>query len=174
MALYKYFDDYPKLPKKNFWVADNAIVIGKVIIGEDVGIWFGAVIRGDNEPVIIGNRSNIQENSVIHMDKNFPVIIGDGSTIGHKSMLHGCQIGNNTLIGMGSILLNGSKIGNNCLVGAGSLVTEGKEFPDGTLIVGSPAKIKRDLTNIEIENNKWSANHYIKNFKKLSKNLIKI
>lgn len=174
MTLYKYFDDTPQTPKQSYWIAENATLIGKVIIGEEVGIWFGAVIRGDNEPVVIGKRTNIQENTIIHMDKDFPVIIGDGSTIGHKSMLHGCKIGNNTLIGMSSILLNGSKIGNNCIVGAGSLITEGKQFPDGTLILGVPARVKRDLTEQEIKNNKWSADHYVKNYKKLISNLTKI
>ena len=118
--------------------------------------------------------SNIQENTVIHMDKDYPVIIGKGATIGHKVMLHGCQIGDNSLIGMGSIILNGAKIGNNCIVGAGSLVTEGKEFPGGSLILGSPAKVKRELTLNEIENNKISSDHYVENFKKFSTNLFEI
>ena len=164
----------PRLPNGDYWIAENAQVIGDVRLGVDTGIWFGAVLRGDNEPIIGGDKTNIQENSVIHVDEGAKVVIGSGCTIGHKTIIHGCTIGSNSLIGMGAIILNNAIIGNNCLVGAGSLITEGKEFPDGTLIIGSPATIKRNLTDNEIKKIKWSANHYVANFKIFKKGLIKI
>ena len=174
MALYSLNNIYPFLPKGDFWISETAQVIGNVKIGNNVGIWFGAVIRGDNEPIVIGDNTNIQENTIIHVDKGADVSIGSGCTIGHKAIIHGCTIGSNTLVGMGSIILNHANIGNNCLVGAGSLITEGKNFPDQTLIMGSPAKVKRNLTDKEIEQNKLSANHYIKNFKVFKKKLNKL
>ena len=174
MAIYHLNKLKPKLPNGDYWIAENAQVIGDVRLGVDTGIWFGAVLRGDNEPIIVGDKTNIQENSVIHVDEGAKVVIGSGCTIGHKTIIHGCTIGSNSLIGMGSIILNNAIIGNNCLVGAGSLITEGKEFPDGTLIIGSPATIKRNLTDNEIKKIKWSANHYVANFKIFKKGLIKI
>ena len=174
MAIYSLNNISPSLPDGDFWVSETAQVIGNVKIGNNTGIWFGAILRGDNEPIYIDEDTNIQENTVIHVDKGACVKIGSGCTIGHKSIIHGCTIGNNTLIGMGSIILNHASIGNNCLVGAGSLVTEGKIFPDNSLIIGSPAKFKRELTNDEVEQNKWSAQHYINNFKKFKKSLKKI
>ena len=174
MTIYSFNNISPSLPDGDFWVSETAQVIGNVKIGNNTGIWFGAILRGDNEPIFIDEDTNIQENTVIHVDKGACVKIGSGCTIGHKSIIHGCTIGNNTLIGMGSIILNHASIGNNCLVGAGSLVTEGKIFPDNSLIIGSPAKLKRELTNDEVEQNKWSAQHYINNFKKFKKNLKKI
>ncbi len=174
MAIYSLNNISPSLPDGDFWVSETAQVIGNVKIGNNTGIWFGAVLRGDNEPILIDEDTNIQENTVIHVDKGAIVKIGSGCTIGHKSIIHGCTIGNNTLIGMGSVILNHASIGNNCLVGAGSLITEGKKFPDNSLIIGSPAKVKRELTNDEIDQNKWSARHYIDNFKQFKKNLKKI
>ena len=174
MTIYSFNNISPSLPDGDFWVSEAAQVIGNVKIGNNTGIWFGAILRGDNEPISIDEDTNIQENTVIHVDKGACVKIGSGCTIGHKSIIHGCTIGNNTLIGMGSIILNHASIGNNCLVGAGSLVTEGKIFPDNSLIIGSPAKFKRELTNDEVEQNKWSAKHYINNFKEFKKNLKKI
>ena len=174
MAIYSLNNISPSLPDGDFWVSETAQVIGNVKIGNNTGIWFGAVLRGDNEPILIDEDTNIQENTVIHVDKGAYVKIGSGCTIGHKSIIHGCTIGNNTLIGMGSVILNHASIGNNCLVGAGSLITEGKKFPDNSLIIGSPAKVKRELTNDEIDQNKWSARHYIDNFKQFKKNLKKI
>ena len=174
MALYSLNNISPSLPKGNFWISETAQVIGNVVIGNNTSIWFGAVIRGDNEPIVIGDNTNIQENTVIHVDKGADVNIGSGCTIGHKAIIHGCTIGNNTLVGMGTIILNNAYIGNNCLVGAGSLITEGKTFPDKTLIMGSPAKVKRNLTEEEIEQNKLSANHYIDNFKEFKNNLNKL
>ena len=174
MTIYSFNNISPSLPDGDFWVSETAQVIGNVKIGNNTGIWFGAILRGDNEPIYIDEDTNIQENTVIHVDKGACVKIGSGCTIGHKSIIHGCTIGNNTLIGMGSIILNNASIGNNCLVGAGSLITEGKIFPDNSLIIGSPAKFKRELTNDEVEQNKWSAQHYINNFKEFKKSLKKI
>ena len=174
MTIYSLNNISPSLPDGDFWVSETAQLIGNVTIGNNTGIWFGAILRGDNEPIYIDEDTNIQENAVIHVDKGACVKIGSGCTIGHKSIIHGCRIGNNTLIGMGSIILNHASIGNNCLVGAGSLVTEGKIFPDNSLIIGSPAKFKRELTNDEVEQNKWSAQHYINNFKEFKKSLNKI
>ncbi len=174
MTIYSFNNISPSLPDGDFWVSETAQVIGNVKIGNNTGIWFGAILRGDNEPIYIDEGTNIQENTVIHVDKGACVKIGSGCTIGHKSIIHGCTIGNNTLIGMGSIILNHASIGNNCLVGAGSLITEGKIFPDNSLIIGSPAKFKRELTNDEVEQNKWSAQHYINNFKVFKKSLNKI
>ncbi len=145
------------------YVAPGAMVIGGVTIGANVSLWPYVVIRGDNEPISIGADTNIQEHSLLHTDPEFPLTIGKGCTIGHRAILHGCVIGDNSLIGMGAIVLNGAKIGNNCLVGAGALVTEGKEFPDGSLIVGSPAKVVRALSEAEIARLAISAAHYVAN-----------
>ena len=132
-------------------------------LGRNAGIWFGAVIRGDNEPIVIGADSNVQEHAVMHTDPGFPLTIGIGCTIGHRATLHGCTIGANSLVGMGAIILNGARIATNCLVGAGALVTEGKEFPARSLIVGSPAKAIRTLDDAAIERLKLSAAHYVEN-----------
>ena len=147
MPIYNLGKKEPQLPSEgSYWVAPDAHVIGNVILGQDVGIWFGSVLRGDNDLIKIGNETNIQENTIIHVDPNTPVTIGNNCTIGHNAIIHGCTIGNNSLVGMGATILNNAKIGNNCLVGAGALVTENKEFPDGMLIIGSPAKAVRELS----------------------------
>jgi len=127
------------------WVAPTAVLIGNVIVGPRANIWFGAVLRGDNEPIVVGEGSNIQENSVLHTDMGYPLTIGANCTIGHKAMLHGCAIGDGSLIGMGATLLNGARVGAGSLVGACALVTEGKEIPPGSLVMGAPAKVVRDL-----------------------------
>ncbi len=127
------------------WIAGSADVIGLVTLGDQVNIWFGAVIRGDNEPIRVGRGTNIQENSVLHTDWGFPLMIGADCTVGHKAMLHGCTIGDGTLIGMGATVLNGARIGAGCLIGAGALVTEGKEIPDGSLVMGAPGRVVRML-----------------------------
>ena len=162
-----YFED-----KASTWVAPTASVIGDVHIGAEVGVWFGAVIRGDTEKISIGPRSNIQENAVLHTDPGFPLNIGAGCTIGHKALLHGCTIGDNTLIGMGAIILNGAVIGDDCLVGAGALVTERKIFPAGSLIIGAPAKAARALTDVEIAGLGHSSAHYVENQKRFAKGLV--
>jgi carbonic anhydrase/acetyltransferase-like protein (isoleucine patch superfamily) len=145
------------------WIAPDAVLVGDVCVGANVGIWFGVVIRGDNEPIVIGADSNVQEHTVMHTDPGFPLTVGAGCTIGHKAMLHGCTIGDNSLIGMGAIVLNGARIGRNSLVGAGALVTEGKEFPDNSLIVGAPAKAVRVLDDASIAKLRVSAAHYVAN-----------
>lgn len=146
MALYSLDGMAPRLPENGrVFVAENAVVVGDVILGEDATVWFGSTLRGDNEPITIGDRSNIQDGCVLHTDPGFPVIIGADCTIGHSAIVHGCTIGDGSLIGMGATILNGAKIGKSCLVGAGALVTEGKEFPDFSMIVGSPARVIRTL-----------------------------
>ena len=155
----------------DFWVAPNAVVIGDVSLKKNASVWFGAVLRGDNDPIILGENSNIQDNSVCHTDDGMPLIIGNNVTVGHKVILHSCTVGDNSLIGMGSTVLNKAKIGNNCLVGANALVTEGKEFPDNSLIVGSPAKVKRELTDMEKKIIELSALHYVENMKRYKKDL---
>lgn len=145
------------------WIAPDAVLIGDVSVGANVGIWFGAVIRGDNEPIVIGADTNVQEHTVMHTDIGFPLTVGVGCTIGHRAMLHGCTIGDNSLVGMGAIVLNGARIGRNSLVGAGALVTEGKEFPDNSLIVGTPAKAIRILDEAAVTRLRASAAHYVAN-----------
>jgi carbonic anhydrase/acetyltransferase-like protein (isoleucine patch superfamily) len=172
MPLYALGDDQPKTPEDGrYWIAPDAQVIGNVILGDDVGIWFGAVLRGDNEPMTIGARTNIQDGVVIHSDPGAPATIGEGCTIGHSAIVHGCVIGDNSLIGMGATILNRARIGNNCIVGANALVTEGKEFPDNSLIVGSPARVVRTLDADAVEGLKKSAAHYVANWKRFAKDL---
>ena len=173
MAIYQ-LDDLKPVVHPSAWVADNAHVIGSVKLAEDTSVWFGVVIRGDTSTIQVGKGSNIQDNSVLHADEGMPLAIGEGVTVGHQVMLHGCTVGDNSLIGIGSIVLNGAKIGSNCLVGAGSLVTEGKEFPDGSMIIGSPAKAVRMLSPEQIEGLKMSARHYIDNARRYKTGLKKL
>jgi carbonic anhydrase/acetyltransferase-like protein (isoleucine patch superfamily) len=162
MALYALDGVAPRVAK-GAWIADSAQVMGHVELAEDVSIWFGSVIRGDTEVIRIGRGSNIQDGSVLHADVGKPLEIGENVTVGHKVMLHGCTIGDGSLIGIGAIVLNGAKIGKGCIVGAGALVTEGKEFPDGSMIIGSPAKAVRELTTEQQQGLRGSAQHYIEN-----------
>ncbi|AYD01024.1 gamma carbonic anhydrase family protein [Neorhizobium sp. NCHU2750] len=172
MPIYALGEFEPSLPAADrYWVAPDANVIGKVVLGEDVGIWFGANLRGDNEPITIGARSNIQEGVMVHTDPAFAATIGEDCTIGHHAIIHGCTIGDNSLVGMGATILNGAKIGRNCLVGANALVTEGKEFPDNSLIVGSPAKAIRTLDEASAARLKDSAARYVENWKRFSRDL---
>ena len=145
------------------WIAPDAVVVGDVTLGRNVGVWFAAALRGDTEPIVVGDDTNVQEHTIMHTDPGFPLTVGKGCTVGHRALLHVCTIGDNTLIGMGAIVLNGARIGANCLVGAGALVTEGKEFPDGSLIVGSPARVVRQLDDAAIERLRASARHYVAN-----------
>ena len=149
----------------DYFIADNATVIGAVIINNNVSIWFNAVIRGDNEPISIGENTNIQDGVVMHTDEGIPMFIGRGVTVGHLAMLHGCNVGDNSLIGINAVILNNAKIGNNCIIGANSLISEGKEIPDGSLVLGSPGRVIRKVTDDEIRNLKLSAEHYVQNFK---------
>lgn len=164
MTLYALDGISPTLPEDgDFWVADDANVIGKVILGKGASVWFGCTLRGDNEPITVGEGTNIQENTVCHTDIGSPLTIGAGCTIGHKAMLHGCTIGENTLIGMGATVLNGARIGRNCLIGACALITEGKEIPDNSLVMGAPGKFVRQLDEAAIERLRLSARHYREN-----------
>ena len=158
-------------PKGHFWVAPDAHVIGAVKLAEDVGIWFGAVLRGDNELIDIGARTNIQEGAMLHTDMGYPLVVGADCTVGHHAILHGCTIGENSLVGMGATILNGAKIGKNSLVGANALVTEGKEFPDNSLIVGSPARAIRTLDEASALRITASAAAYVANWKRFAKEL---
>lgn len=171
MPLYTLDDRTPRLPEGFSWIAPNAHVIGAIVIGEDVGIWFGAVLRGDNEPIVIGRGTNIQENSVLHTDLGFPLTIGEGCTIGHKAMLHGCTIGDNSLVGMGATILNGAVIGRNCLIGAGSLITEKTVIPDNSLVVGAPGKVKRELDADMAAKLRQSAEDYVSNARRFASGL---
>lgn len=153
------------------WVADSAQVIGHVTLEADASLWFGVVARGDTDHLHIGEGSNIQDGSVLHADAGQPLVVGRHVTVGHKAMLHGCTIGDESLIGIGAVVLNGAKIGKNCLVGAGALVTEGKEFPDGSMILGSPAQAVRQLTPAQIEGLRRSAQHYIANARRFKAGL---
>ncbi len=172
MPLYALGNLVPKTPAEDrFWIAPDAHVIGQVELGLDVGIWFGSVLRGDNEPITIGDGTNIQEGAMLHVDPGFPVRIGKGCTIGHHAIIHGCTIGDNSLIGMGATVLNGAKIGNNCLIGANALVTEGKEFPDNSLIVGSPARIVRTLDERAAAGLGLSAENYVRNWQRFAREL---
>ena len=153
------------------WIAPGVFVIGNVVLGEGTSVWFGTIIRGDNETVNIGTDSNIQENSVLHTDLGFPIKIGKNCTVGHKAMLHGCIVEDNSLIGMGATVLNGARIKGNCLVGANSLVTEGKTFPENSLIMGSPAKVVRELTKKEMYGITQSSLWYRENMKRFKKSL---
>ena len=148
------------------WIAESADVIGNVVLGDQVSIWFNAVLRGDNDPITVGRESNIQDGSVLHTDIGYPLTIEEGVTVGHKVMLHGCSIGKNSLIGINSVVLNGARVGKNCLVGANSLIPEGKEIPDGSLVMGSPAKVIRQLDERAIEGLRISSQNYIANYKR--------
>jgi carbonic anhydrase/acetyltransferase-like protein (isoleucine patch superfamily) len=162
MAIYQLDGIAPQIAA-TAWVAESADVMGQVLLADDVSVWFGVVIRGDTETIRIGRGSNIQDNSVLHADVGMPLVIGEQVTVGHQVMLHGCTIGDQSLIGIGAVVLNGARIGKHCLVGAGALVTEGKEFADGSLIMGSPAKVVRQLTPEQIAGLAASAQHYVAN-----------
>lgn len=155
-------------------MADSAQVIGRVTLEQDASVWFAAVVRGDTETIRIGRGSNIQDGSVLHADQGQPLTVGEGVTVGHQVMLHGCAIGDGSLIGIQAVVLNGARIGRFCLVGAGSLVTEGKEFPDGSMILGSPARVVRQLTPDQIEGLKRSAASYVENARRFRRGLSKI
>ncbi len=175
MALSKIDGIAPRLPADGRWfVAPGAHVIGRVQLEEDANIWFGCVLRGDNEWITVGARTNIQENSILHTDMGFPLTIGADCTIGHGVILHSCTIAENCLVGMGATILNGAKIGRNSLVGANALVTEGKEFPDNSLIVGSPAKVVRTIGDDAIARHLESAAHYVENARRYATGLERI
>ncbi|MBT9455040.1 MAG: gamma carbonic anhydrase family protein [Burkholderiaceae bacterium] len=173
MTIYALGDVAPQIAD-SAWVAESAQVIGDVHLGADASIWFNCVVRGDNETMVIGRGTNIQDGSVLHSDRGSPLTIGEDVTVGHQVMLHGCTVGRGSLIGIQSVVLNGAKIGQYCLVGAGSLVTEGKEFPDGSLIMGRPAKVVRELTPEQVDGLRLSAAGYVANARRYKAGLKKI
>ncbi|RZL65535.1 MAG: gamma carbonic anhydrase family protein [Variovorax sp.] len=173
MALYELDGVAPQLDA-GAWVADSAEVIGNVKLGENASIWFGAVLRGDNETMTIGRNSNVQDMSMLHSDPGSPLTVGENVTIGHQVMLHGCTIGDNSLIGIQAVVLNNAKIGRNSIVGAGSVVTEGKEFPDNSLIFGSPAKVMRTISDEDAARLRHGSEHYVENAIRYAKGLKKI
>ncbi|MDZ4761828.1 MAG: gamma carbonic anhydrase family protein [Alphaproteobacteria bacterium] len=156
------------------WIADSAVVIGNVFLKRNASVWFGATARGDNDPIVIGENSNVQDGSILHTDIGQPLTIGRNCTIGHLVMLHGCTIGENTLIGIGSVILNGARIGRNCLIGANSLITEGKEIPDNSMVMGAPGKVVREISEAQAQVITASALHYVENWKRYAKGLRKI
>jgi carbonic anhydrase/acetyltransferase-like protein (isoleucine patch superfamily) len=153
----------PQLLGGGHYIAPNAVVVGSVRLGANVSIWFNAVLRGDNDPIVIGENSNIQDGSVLHTDEGAPLVLGRGVTVGHKVMLHGCTIGDNCLVGINSVILNGARIGANCLIGANTLIPEGREIPSGSLVVGSPGRVIRQVTEEQIDSFRQSAAHYVEN-----------
>ncbi|KZZ59664.1 gamma carbonic anhydrase family protein [Oleiphilus sp. HI0125] len=153
------------------FIAPNASLVGDIELHEDASVWFNVVIRADNDKVVVGPQSNIQDGSVLHIDPGFPLNIGKGVTIGHKVMLHGCTIGDYSLIGINAVVLNGAKIGKHCLIGANALITENMEIPDGSMVVGSPAKIKRTLSDQQMKMLELSAAHYVSNSQRYQKHL---
>ncbi|MEQ1717610.1 MAG: gamma carbonic anhydrase family protein [Hyphomicrobium sp.] len=172
MALYDLDGVAVTLPSAaKFWVAPNAVVIGNVVLEEDASVWFGAVLRGDNEPIRIGQRSNIQDGCVLHTDPGFPLSVGDDCTIGHMVMLHGCTIGRRCLVGIGSIILNGAKIGEECLIGANTLIAEGKDIPARSMVLGSPGKIVRQLSDDDVARFTGGAVRYVANWKRYAAGL---
>ncbi|PXA83584.1 gamma carbonic anhydrase family protein [Caulobacter sp. D4A] len=167
MTVYSLGDVAPRLPPEGeYWIAPSASVMGNVVLEPNASVWWGAVLRGDNDPIMIGRNSNIQDGSVLHTDAGVPLTIGANVTVGHMVMLHGCTIGDGSLIGIGSIILNGARIGKNCLIGAGALITEGKEIPDNSMVVGAPGKIIREVSEHQAMILQASALHYVENWKR--------
>jgi carbonic anhydrase/acetyltransferase-like protein (isoleucine patch superfamily) len=167
MTVYSLGAACPTLPVSGeYWIAPTASVMGNVILKKNASIWWGAVVRGDNDPIVIGENSNVQDGSVLHTDHGAPLTIGANVTIGHMVMLHGCTIGDGSLIGIGAIVLNGAKIGRNCLIGAGALITEGKEIPDNSMVMGAPGKVVREIGEQHAIVLQASALHYVENWKR--------
>jgi carbonic anhydrase/acetyltransferase-like protein (isoleucine patch superfamily) len=154
-----------------YWIAPTAVVIGKVKLEKNASVWWGSVLRGDNEPITVGEGSNIQDGCVLHADPGYPLIIGKGVTVGHMAMLHGCVIGDGSLVGIGAVILNGARIGVNCLIGAKALIPEGKEIPDNSLVMGAPGQIKREVTEEHIARMRHSAEHYVANWQRYQRDL---
>jgi len=173
VAVYRLGETLPTMAA-TAWVADSAQVIGDVHLGDQASVWFGAVLRGDNTRLHIGSRTNIQEGTIIHSDVGFPVHLGDEVTVGHQAMLHGCTVGDGSLIGIQAVVLHGARIGTRCLVAAGAVVTEGKEFPDGSLIMGAPAKVVRELTPEQLEGLVRSAAAYVAKAQRFKTDLVRV
>lgn len=175
MTIYSLADKKPQLPAPGeYWIADNAVVVGDVTLKPGASVWFGVTIRGDNDPITIGENSNIQDGSVLHSDPGEPLTIGRNVTVGHMAMLHSCTIGDNTLIGIGAVILGRAVIGNNCLIGANALITEGKVIPDGSLVMGQPGKVVRPLEPGQIAALTASAEHYVQNWKRYAQGLVPV
>ncbi len=175
MTLYALDGVSPDTPTDgDYWIAPDAIVIGKIRLESGSSVWFGSTLRGDNELIVLGDGSNIQENCVLHTDMGYPLTIGRNCTVGHKAMLHGCTIGNNSLIGMGATVLNGAVIGDNCLIGAGALITEGKVIPNGSLVMGVPGKVVRELSAEAIQCLTISAQGYQANMRRFRDGLVPV
>jgi carbonic anhydrase/acetyltransferase-like protein (isoleucine patch superfamily) len=171
--IYQLEDAVPQI-HASAWVAENATLAGQITLQKDVSIWFNAVLRAEHAPITVGEGSNIQDGTVCHVDPGMPLTIGRSVTVGHKVMLHGCTIGDESLIGINAVILNGAKIGRNCLIGANSLIPEGKEIPDGSLVMGSPGKIVRTLSEAQIEGLKASAMHYVENGRRYKASLVRV
>ena len=172
MTLYALDGVSPELPEEgHYWVAPDAAVIGKVKLERNASVWFGAVLRGDNELILVGENSNVQDGCVLHTDMGSPLTIGRNCTIGHKAMLHGCSIGDNSLIGMGATILNNATIGRNCLIGANALVAEGKVIPDNSLVMGMPGKVVRELDAEAVARLPKAAESYVRNWQRFAKGL---
>jgi carbonic anhydrase/acetyltransferase-like protein (isoleucine patch superfamily) len=175
MALYELDGVSPSLPREGeYWVAPDAVVIGNVRLDRNASVWFGAVIRGDNELIHIGENSNVQDHCVLHTDPGFPLTIGPNVTIGHCVMLHGCSIGENSLVGIGAIVLNGARIGRNCIVGAHALLPEGKDIPDNSMVLGSPGRVVRQLGEKDVEMLRRIPPHYVENWRRFAKGLQRV
>ena len=158
-------------PQGEYWIAPNASVIGRVTLRRNASVWWSCVVRGDNEPIVIGENSNVQDGSVLHTDPGCPLTIGANVTIGHMVMLHGCTVGDGSLIGIGLIVLNRVRIGRKCLIGANTLLTEGKEIPDNSVVMGSPGKVVREVSDEQLEILKYSAAHYVENWRRFAREL---
>ena len=172
MAIYALGDVTPVFPETgNYWIAPDAQVMGNIVLKENASVWFGAVLRGDNDPIVIGENSNVQDGAVMHTDIGCPLTLGVNVTVGHQAMLHGCTVGDNSLIGIGATVLNGAKIGRNCLIGAHALVGEGKEIPDNSMVLGMPGKVVRELGEDNEKMMLLSANIYVENWKRFKKTL---
>ena len=172
MAVYNLGNVTPELPNDDeYWIAPTAAVMGNVVLKKNASVWWGATLRGDNDPITVGEGSNIQDGSVCHTDTGSPLIIGDNVTVGHMVMLHGCVIGDGTLVGIGSVILNGAKIGKNCLIGANCLITEGKEIPDNSLVMGAPGKVVRELSPEQAARVAIGSAHYVENWKRYRREL---
>jgi carbonic anhydrase/acetyltransferase-like protein (isoleucine patch superfamily) len=166
MALYELDGHRVTVPASgHYWVAGNATLVGKIVIEEDASVWFNTVARGDNEAIVIGARSNVQDGCVLHTDPGFPLTIGPEATIGHMAMLHGCTIGRGALIGIGAIVLNGARIGAECMIGAGALIPEGKEIPNRSVVFGSPGKVMRQVTDTDLERMRWGVQFYVERWR---------
>lgn len=175
MAVYNLGNVTPQLPNDDeYWIAPTAAVMGNVILKKNSSIWWGAVLRGDNDPIVVGEGSNIQDGSICHTDHGSPLTIGANVTVGHMVMLHGCEIGDGSLVGIGSIVLNGAKIGKNCLIGANCLITEGKEIPDNSLVMGAPGKVVRELSPEQAARVAMGSAHYVENWKRYRRELVQV